>query len=112
MKKLLWLLVPVAALMISCGGGGSVFPLTVGNEWNYQTITSITFTDTLITDIVDTTTHVSEITAQDTLNNGTDVFEQVTTFSDTLAGVDTSYVLDNGDYVLGYSNKAMQHQIQ
>ncbi len=81
-------------------------PLTVGNEWNYRTISTIDFVDTLITDMADTTTYASEITAEDTLNDGTDVFEQVTTWDDTLLGVDTSYVLDNGDYVLGYSDKA------
>jgi hypothetical protein len=81
-------------------------PLTVGNEWTYRTISTIDFVDTLITDVADTSTHTSEITAEDTLNDGTEVFEQVTTYDDTLVGTDTSYVLDNGDYVLGYSDKA------
>ncbi|HEX7320529.1 MAG TPA: hypothetical protein VF399_09270 [bacterium] len=107
MKKLLWL-VPVALFVINCGGGGgNLVPLTVGNEWNYQTIQTIDFVDTMYTDVIDTTTSVTEITAETTLDDSTEVFEQVsTTTVDTVNYVDTSYVLDNGDFVLGYGDKA------
>jgi hypothetical protein len=107
MRKLLWL-VPVALFVINCGGGGgNLMPLTVGNTWNYRTISTIDFVDTSYTDVVDTTTSVSEITAETTLDDSTEVFEQVsTTTIDTVDYVDTSFVLDNGDFVLVYADKA------
>jgi hypothetical protein len=108
MKKLLWL-VPVALLVVNCGGGGgSVMPLTVGNTWDYQAITVTDFVDTMVTDMADTTTAVTEITAETTLDDSTEVFEVVstTTVDTATTYVDTGFVLDNGDFVLTYNNKA------
>jgi len=100
MKKLL-VLVPIMFLVIGCGGGEkNYYPLTEGNTWDYRTITTVTI-DTTTT--VDTGSVNVEITVKTTLDNGTEVYEQVSTI-DTLK--DTSYVQKTDDYLLSYSDKA------
>jgi len=112
-KKLL-LLIPIIVLIIGCGGDDETnyFPITVGNEWNYDmTMTQIIVIDTMTSDTtVQTGTNSSEITAETTLDNSTAVFEMIMTmtFDDTLIPVfaDTSYVEETEDYLLTYSNKS------
>ena len=108
MKKLL-LLIPIIVLIIGCGGDDvtNYFPLTVGDEWNYDmTMTKITPTDTT----VQTGTMDLDITEETTLDNDTEVFEMIMTmtFDDTLIPgfADTSYIEETEDYLLQYSNKA------
>jgi len=96
MKKLL-VLIPIMLIVVGCGGGGqNIYPLTVGNTWNYTTITTTT---TPIDTTTDTTTVDVEITAQTALDNGKEVFEVV-------SGTSTSYIEDADDYVFGYDTKA------
>lgn len=106
MKKLL-LLIPIIVLIIGCGGddGTNYFPLTVGDEWNYDmTRTTIIVIDTLTSDTTVTTGTVDmDITAETTLDNGTEVFEMTMTMTDTTI---TFYVEETEDYLLQYSNKA------
>ncbi len=100
MKKLL-VFVPIALLIIGCGGGEkNYYPLTEGNTWNYRTITNVTMPDTTISD---TGSVKTEITVKTTLNNGTEVYEQIMTMDGT---ADTSYVQDTDDYILSYEDKA------
>ncbi|OPX18111.1 hypothetical protein BXT86_02895 [candidate division WOR-3 bacterium 4484_100] len=101
MKKLL-LLVPLAILIVGCGGKADYFPLTVGNVWNYTTIKTTTMT-TPDTSWSDTTTMKTEITQETTLDNETSVFEYVTTI-DTYVG--TTYIQETDEYILEYENKA------
>lgn len=110
MKKLL-LLIPLVVLIVGCGDEeGTVFyPLSVGNEWNFDmTMTETTPSDTTVV----TGTQKQEITAATTLDNGTAVFEQtmiMTMEIDTLTTiVDTSidYIEETEDYLLEYDNKA------
>jgi len=105
-KKLL-LLIPIIVLIIGCGGDDvtNYFPLTVGNEWNYDmTMTTIIVIDTLTSDTTVTTgTMDLDITEETTLDNGTEVFEMTMTMTDTTI---TSYVEETEDYVLQYSSKA------
>lgn len=108
MKKLL-LLIPIIVLIIGCGGDDvtNYFPLTVDNEWNYDMSMTRTDPDTTITE---TGTVELEITAETTLDNGTEVFEMIMTmtFEDTLMPgfADTSYVEETEDYLFSYSNKS------
>ncbi len=100
MKKLL-VFVPIALLIIGCGGGEkNYYPLTEGNTWNYRTITNVTMPDTAFSD---TSSMTTEITVKTTLNNGTEVYEQIAT---TDGGKDTSYVQETDDYILSYEDKA------
>lgn len=100
MKKLL-VFVPLALLIIGCGGGEkNYFPLTEGNTWNYRIVTKMTIGDSTISD---TGSVKTEITVKTALNNGTEVFEQVMT-SDMSS--DTSYVQETDDYILSYDDKA------
>lgn len=111
MKKLL-LLIPLVVFIVGCGGDeeGTVFyPLSVGNEWNFDmSMTETTPSDTTVV----TGTQSQEITAETTLDDGTAVFEQrfITTMEiDTLTTiVDTSieYMEETEDYLLVYDNKA------
>ena len=113
MKKLL-LLIPIIVLITGCGGddGTNYFPLTVGNEWNYDmTMTEIIVIDTVTSDTtVVTATNECEITAETTLDNSTAVFEMISTmtFEDTLIPgfADTSYIEETEDYILMYDTKA------
>lgn len=54
--------------------------------------------------IADTGSVKTEITAKTTLNNGTEVYEQVMTM-DTLS--ETSYIQETDDYILAYTDKAV-----
>ena len=107
MKKLL-LLVPLIVFIIGCGGEeeANYFPLTVGNEWNYGFEMTRTDPDTTLTE---TGSAKMEITDETTLDNDTDVFEQVMTitFTDTLIPdvVDTSYFQETDDYIFEYDDK-------
>lgn len=77
MEKLIWLL-PVIALIFSCAGDEDVqniFPLAVGNVWNYDLLYTTMAVDT--TEY--TGTSITEVTQETTLDNDVDVFEQVTT---------------------------------
>jgi hypothetical protein len=112
MKKLA-LLIPIIALIIGCGGEEeNYFPLTVGNTWDYEmTTTTIIVIDTVTSDTtVDTGAMDLDINEETTLDNGTDVFEMITTvtFDDTLipSFADTSYIDETEDYLLEYSTKA------
>ena len=85
------------------------FPLSVGNEWNFDmTMTETTQTATTVV----TGTQSQVITAETTLDDGTTVFEQrfITTMEiDTLTTVvDTSieYMEETEDFLLVYDNKA------
>jgi len=108
MKKIMWLL-PVIALLISCGGDEEVdnyFPLTVGNTWTYDMMYKMMLVDT--TEYTGTST--TEITRETTLNNNIEVFEQVTTMTwdDTTMtnSVDTTYIQTTDDYMLIYDDLA------
>jgi hypothetical protein len=114
MKKLL-LLIPLVVFIMSCGGDGagtSFFPLGVGYIWEYIITMTITTPDTTLSM---TGTEEEEITAETTLDNGTEVFEQITTmtqiipfdtlFVDTIVEVDTAYVEETEDYILLYDSK-------
>lgn len=111
MKKLL-LLIPLVILIVGCGEdeeGTVFFPLSVGNEWNFDmTMTETTPSDTTVV----TGTQSQEITAETTLDDGTAVFEQtmiMTMEIDTLTTiVDTSieYIEETEDFLLAYDNKA------
>ncbi len=100
MKKLL-VLVPLALLIIGCGGGEkNYYPLSEGNTWNYRTIQTMTIGDSTI---VDTGSVSTTITVKTKLNDGTDVYEQITN----IEGLgDTSYVQETDSYILGYGDKA------
>jgi hypothetical protein len=106
-KKLIWLL-PVIALIISCGGDDAenFFPLTVGNVWNYDLLYTMMGVDT--TEYTGTST--TEITQETTLDNDIAVFEQVTTtvWDDTSMTdwVDTTYIQETEDYILIYNDLA------
>jgi hypothetical protein len=108
MKKIMWLL-PVIALVISCGGEeeGNFLPLTVGNDWGYAMTMTRTDPDTTTTM---TGSNAVAITQQTTLDNGTEVYEMVMTMTpdDTLiqASVDTVYFEQTDDYTLTYDSKA------
>lgn len=100
MKKLL-VFVPIALLIIGCGGGEkNYYPLTEGNTWNYRTITTMTIGDSTSSD---TSSMTTEITVKTTLNNGTEVYEQIMTME---GSTDTSYVQETDDYILSYEDKA------
>lgn len=108
MKKLIWLL-PVIALIISCGGdeAENFFPLAVGNVWNYDLLYTMMGVDT--TEYTGTST--TEIIQETTLDNNVDVFEQVTTtvWDDTTVmvnSVDTTYIQETEDYILIYYDLA------
>ncbi len=107
MKKLL-LLIPLVVLIVGCGDEeGTVFyPLSVGNEWNFDmTMTTTTPSDTIVV----TGTQSQEITAETTLDNGTAVFEQTMIMTiDTFTIVDTTieYIEETEDYLLAYDTKA------
>lgn len=105
MKKLL-LLVPLIVFIISCGGAVNYYPLAVGNVWDYiMTMTMTTPTDTLEA----TGSQNDEITEETTLDDGTEVFEQVTitTIFDPDTSVDTTimYIEETDDYIRGYDSK-------
>lgn len=106
MKKLL-LLLPIVALIVGCGGDeeeeqGTIYlPLSVGNEWNYDVTATVTNPDTTWTGSFET-----EITAETTLDNGTEVFEWVQVMTiDTISGTDTFYLEETENYILMYSSK-------
>jgi hypothetical protein len=107
MKKLMWLL-PLVALIVSCGGEEDEYlPLAVGNVWNYDMTYLMITNDTLQT----AGTSVTEVTGETTLDNDVDVLEYVETMTwdDTLLvpnSVDTSYLLENDDYLLIYDDLA------
>jgi hypothetical protein len=103
-KKLL-LLIPIIVLIIGCGGDDvtNYFPLTVGNEWNYDMTMTMTDPDTTTTE---TGTVELEITAETTLDNGTEVFEMIMIMTEITTFADTSYIEETEDYLLQYSNKA------
>jgi hypothetical protein len=109
MKKLL-LLIPLVVLIVGCGGEeeeANYFPLTVGNEWNFDmTMTETTPSDTFVV----TATQNLEITTETTLDNGTEVFEMIMTmtFDDTLVPdfADTVYFDETEDYIMVYDAKA------
>lgn len=115
MKKLL-LLIPLVFFIIGCGGeevGTTFFPLAVGNIWEYMLTQTMTTPDTTI--FGGTGTQEQEITAETTLDNGTEVFEQVTIttiivqfdtiFADTSMFVDTTYIQETENYLLMYDSK-------
>ena len=109
MKKIMWLL-PVIALLISCGGEEEVdnyFPLTTGNTWTYDMVYRMMLVDT--TEYTGTST--TEITRETTLNNNVEVFEQVTTmiWDDTTTmpnSVDTTYIQATDEYIFIYDDLA------
>jgi len=104
MKKLL-LLVPMVLFIIGCPKGTKdYYPLTVGNIWNYDMTMTTTLPDTTITG---TGTMKIEITAETTLNNGANVFEEVSTsIVENSTHIDTSYTEETDDYILNYGDKA------
>jgi hypothetical protein len=108
MKKLMWLL-PLAILLVGCGGeeeAEGYLPLAVGNQWTYD----MTYMMVIVIDTLQTTgTSVTEITRETVLNSNTDVLEQVTTntWDDTLIApnsVDTTYLLETEDHLLVYDD--------
>lgn len=111
MKKLL-LLIPLVVFIVGCDGGeegNGYFPLAVGNKWDYSLTqtTTMTLPDTTF---VMTGASTTEITDETTLDNGTEVFQQITTttYDDTLMQecVDTTYIEKLDTYILIYDDKA------
>lgn len=115
MKKLL-LLIPLVFFIIGCAGEGAgtaFWPFAVGNIWEYIATQTMTTPDTTI--VWGTGTQEQEITAETTLDNGTEVFEQVTIttlivqfdtiFADTSLMVDTSFIQETENYILMYESK-------
>ncbi len=109
MKKLIWLL-PVVALIISCGGedGDDYYPVAVGNQWEYSIVNTLNVTAFTDTTFSYTGTSTTTITGQAIFNN-IEAFELVTItiWDDTVAmtnSTDTSYVQATNDYVLIYED--------
>ncbi len=97
MKKLA-LLATFIIFVIGCGGAGdNYFPLTVGYEWDYQWIIDTTIADTTYADTGAVVTW--SITAEDTLNDGTPVFELT-------MGTIPFYIEETEDYIIQYTDKA------
>ncbi len=101
MKKLC-LIIAIAILMYSgCGlfGGKTYYPLTVGNIWKYsmQTVTI----DSVRTDTTTSQTTTS-ITGTDKLADDREAFVVTST---TGSGSYTSYMLEDGDYILAFDSK-------
>jgi CBS domain-containing protein len=108
MKKLL-LFIPIVLYIIGCGGAAvNYFPLSVGSVWEYW----MTSTTTTPTDTTETTgTQYVEITEETTLDDGTEVVEQMTittTVVEPDTSVDTTYTYmeETEDYIRGYEDKA------
>jgi hypothetical protein len=105
MKKLMWLL-PLVALIVSCGGEEDEYlPLAVGNTWNYDMTYLMIYIDT----VEATGTSVTEVTAEATLDNDVDVLEFVETMTwDTLLPntAETTYLYETDDYLLIYDDLA------
>ena len=100
------LLLPIIALIVGCGGdeeeGTTYLPLSVGNEWNYDLTVTLTNLDITWTGSMEV-----EITAETTLDNGTEVFEVVQVISIVLMlETDTSYYEETENYILVYNSKA------
>lgn len=106
MKKLL-LFVPFVLYIFGCGGAVNYYPLSVGNTWDYSIAGTITSPDTTFET---TGSQNVEITEETTLDDGTEVFEQmtITTMVDPDTTVDTTYTYteETEDYILGYDDKA------
>ncbi len=100
MKKLI-VLAAAVLFIAGCGGGGNYFPLTTGNDWSYTTTSTIDYVDTLLTDTTWTSTSSQKIGAEVTLTNGDPAFEYISTYG---TFVDTGYVAEVEDFVLGYDS--------
>ncbi|MEO0184379.1 MAG: hypothetical protein ABIL22_01045 [candidate division WOR-3 bacterium] len=98
MKKLL---LPIAVLIVfvGCGGEKDIFPITVGNTWEYDHISTHGEGDSILWS--DTTSTTMTISRETTLNNGTAVFEAITE-GDTWK--DSSYLEQTDDYVVSYDS--------
>ena len=94
----------VLLFMIGCGGvEDNYYPLTIGNQWEYSSTTTITTPDSTIQI---TGARTIEITAETTMDNGIEVFEMVADGTiDTLEFTDTSYVAEHGDQIIKYASK-------
>lgn len=108
MKKLL-LFVPIVLYIIGCGGEAvNYFPLSVGSVWDYLTTTTA-YTPTDTTEMPGTM--YVEITEETTLDDGTEVVEQMTIETtvvepDTFVDTSYTYMEETEDYIRSYDDKA------
>lgn len=101
MKKLCFILVVGLLVYSGCGlfGGKSYYPLAVGNVWKYE-IKSIRVDSARTDSTISQTT--TTVTGTDVLADEREVFVVVATVT---GGSSTSYMLEEGDYLLSFSSK-------
>ncbi len=88
------LLTAIVIVIMSCSHVENYYPLTVGNIWTYKTT-------------LDSQSQINSQTMEITRRTsaqGHDAFERVTTIwdNDSIAIVDTSYIVEIEDFILGY----------
>lgn len=106
----MWLL-PVVALVISCGGeddADSYFPVAVGNTWTYDIMATVLTPGDTLTNAGTSTTEITRLT---TLDNDVEAYEEVTVmmWNDSTMipnSVDTTYIQVTDDHILIYDDLA------